>query len=431
LGQGSRHELGREEDDDEEGPGKAREVADPDVATYRALFATRGFVRLVLSMLLGRLSTTMLQLTIILFALQRFHSPTVAGAVVFLAVAPGLVLSPIAGALLDRHGRARLVVVDYVVAAASIALIAALALADALPVAALLAIVTLTSLTNPLSAAGMRSLFPVMVPSRLWARANAIDANGYLVAAVFGPAAAGAIYAGFGPEAALFAVSVIYVAAAVSASGIADPSEQRAHGPLLREAWSGVRYVVRNRTLRALAIGVSTASAASGIYLIALPVLLLGRIGVREDVVGRLYALYGVGGFFAGLLVGRLSTIDRERRLLAMAYVINAGLILVVLFVPQLIAVAGAMLLLGAVSGPTNVVMFTLRQRRTDPQWFGRAFAVSMSMNYAGNPIGSALAGAIIPVSLEAALACAAFLYVAAGVLSAVGIPTRDDAAAS
>jgi MFS family permease len=419
LGQGSRHELGREEDDDEEGPGKAREVADPDVATYRALFATRGFVRLVLSMLLGRLSTTMLQLTIILFALQRFHSPTVAGAVVFLAVAPGLVLSPIAGALLDRQGRARLVVVDYVVAAASIALIAALALADALPVAALLAIVTLTSLTNPLSAAGMRSLFPVMVPSRLWARANAIDANGYL------------IYAGFGPEAALFAVSVIYVAAAVSASGIADPSEQRAHGPLLREAWSGVRYVVRNRTLRALAIGVSTASAASGIYLIALPVLLLGRIGVREDVVGRLYALYGVGGFFAGLLVGRLSTIDRERRLLAMAYVINAGLILVVLFVPQLIAVAGAMLLLGAVSGPTNVVMFTLRQRRTDPQWFGRAFAVSMSMNYAGNPIGSALAGAIIPVSLEAALACAAFLYVAAGVLSAVGIPTRDDAAAS
>lgn len=384
-------------------------------------------MRLVLSMLLGRLSTTMLQLTIVLFALQRFHSATVAGAVVFLGVMPGLVLSPIAGALLDRHGRGRLVVVDYIVAAASIAAIASLSLADLLSVPALLAIVVLTSLTNPLSAAGMRSLFPLLVPPHLWARANAIDANGYLVAAVFGPAAAGAIFAAVGPEAALFAVSITYVAAAIAASGIHDPSEQREHGPLLREAWGGLRYVVRNRTLRALAIGVSTAGMGSGIYLIALPVVLLQRLGVTEDVVGRLYALYGVGGFFAGLLFGRLSTLDRERTLMAIAYVIDAGIVLIVLFAPQLFAIAGAMFLLGVVSGPTNVVMFTLRQRRTDPQLFGRAFAVSMSLNYAGNPLGSALAGAVIPISLEAALACAAFLYVAAAVLCAAGIPTRDD----
>ena len=381
-------------------------------------------------MLLGRLSTTMLQLTIVLFALQRYHSASVAGAVVFLGVAPGLVLSPIAGALLDRHGRGRLVVLDYCVAAAAIATIASLSLFDALPVPALLAIVTLTSLTNPLSAAGMRSLFPLLVPSELWARANAIDANGYLVASVFGPAAAGAIYAAFGPEAALYAVTATYVAAAVSASGIHDPTEQRDHGPLLQEAWSGLRYVVQNRTLRALGIGVSTASAAQGIYLIALPVVLLDRIGVREDTVGRLYALFGIGGFFAGLLVERISTLDRERVLLGLAYLIDAAVILVVLFVPQLLAIAAAMLVLGMVSGPTNVVMFTLRQRRTDPMWFGRAFAVSMSMNYAGNPVGSALAGAVIPVSLEAALACAAFLYVSASVLLVLGIPQRDESIA-
>src|SRR5262249_30161685 len=152
-----------------------------------------------------------------------------AGAVVFLGVMPGLLLSPIAGALLDRHGRGRLVVVDYCVAAASIAAIAALSLAGLLSVPALLAIVTLTSLTNPLSAAGMRSLFPLPVPPPLWARANAIDANGYLVASVFGPTAAGAIFAALGPEAALFAVSATFVAAAVTASGIHDPTEQRAH----------------------------------------------------------------------------------------------------------------------------------------------------------------------------------------------------------
>jgi MFS family permease len=379
-------------------------------------------------MVFGRLSTSMLQLTIVLFALQHFRSPTVAGAVVFLGIMPGLALSPIAGALLDRHGRARLVVVDYCVAAASVALIATLSLLDALSVPALLAIVTLTSLTNPLSAAGMRSLFPLVVPAHLWPRANAIDANGYLVASVFGPAAAGAIYAAVGPEAALYAIAGTFVAAAIAASGMHDPTEPREHGPLLVEAWEGLRYVIQNRTLRGLAVGVSTSGIASGIYLIALPVVLLDHVGIGPDGVGRLYALYGIGGFFAGLIFGRLSTLDRERRLLALAFVVDAALLLVVLFVPQLFAIAAAMLLLGAVSGPTNVVMFTLRQRRTHPDWFGRAFAISMSLNYAGNPVGSVLAGTIIPFSVEIALAVAAAFFVLAAFFCLRGIPATDEA---
>ena len=68
-------------------------------------------------MLLARTATTMVELVLVLFALERFHSAGLAGAVTFLALAPGLLMSPIVGALLDRHGRVKLMVVDYVVAA--------------------------------------------------------------------------------------------------------------------------------------------------------------------------------------------------------------------------------------------------------------------------------------------------------------------------
>src|SRR5947209_18339768 len=98
-------------------------------------------------MLLARTATTMVQLVLVLFALDRFNSPGLAGAVTFLALAPGLLTSPIAGALLDRHGRVKLMVVDYVVAAAALALIAGLGAADLLSESFLLAIVTVMSLT--------------------------------------------------------------------------------------------------------------------------------------------------------------------------------------------------------------------------------------------------------------------------------------------
>jgi len=101
--------------------------------SYRRLFAIQGFPRLVTSMLLARVAGQMVALILVLLALQHYGSAELAGLVTFLAVAPGIVASPIAGALLDRHGRTRLVVLDYFIAAASLALIAGLAAGDALP----------------------------------------------------------------------------------------------------------------------------------------------------------------------------------------------------------------------------------------------------------------------------------------------------------
>src|SRR5438309_534997 len=137
----------------------------PEVApSYRRLFSIEGFPRLVSGMLLARTSNTMVSLVLVLFALERFHSATIAGLVAFLSLAPGLVLSPIAGALLDRHGRTRLMVFDYCVAAACLALIVVLGATNVITEALLLAIVTVMSLTFPLSTTGVRTLFPVLVP---------------------------------------------------------------------------------------------------------------------------------------------------------------------------------------------------------------------------------------------------------------------------
>ena len=51
----------------------------------------------------------MVAIAIVLFTLTEYGSPTLAGIVTFASILPGLVVAPIAGALLDRHGRMRLV----------------------------------------------------------------------------------------------------------------------------------------------------------------------------------------------------------------------------------------------------------------------------------------------------------------------------------
>ena len=400
----------------------------PDVVapSYRALFAIRGFPRLVASMLLARTATEMLGLIFVLFALQRYQSAAVAGAVVFLDATPGLLMSPLAGALLDRHGRTRLMILDYLVAGVIMATIAALALADRLPVPLLLALVAIASVTGILSRVGVRTLFPLIVPKSLWERANAIDSNGYVISSVVGPAAAGAVVAAFGPETGLFITAAVFLVAAGVTIGLRDPGPSGTQGPLLAEAWAGVRYVARNRTLRALAISVSTNAVGWGLFFIALPVLVIQRIGASAAEVGILFALYGATGFLSVLFFGRISTAGRERQLMCGAIVGTTLSYLLVLLAPHPLVVGFAMAFAGLANGPFDIVLFTIRQRRTHPDWLGRAFAVSMALNFSGFPLGSALAGAIVPLSLELALVAAIAFTATAAVLTWALIPAHE-----
>ncbi len=395
--------------------------------SYRALVTLPGVGRLVASMLLARLAGQMVSLVLVLFALGSYGSAAVAGAVTFLAIAPGLVTSPIAGALLDRHGRTRLVVLDYAFSAVVLALIAALALLDTLPVPVLLVLVTVNSLTFPLSNVGVRTLFPTLVPPPLWERANALDSNGYVVASIFGPAIAGALVATAGAPAALLGIAVVFGVAAVVALGLHDPGARTDRGPVLVDALAGLVYVVRHPTLRTLAVSVSLANVGWGTFFIALPVLVLRRFGADETFVGLLFALTGVAGSISVLLVGRVSTLGREYILLALAMLGEAAAFVVALAGsgdPRLVALA--MIALGIANGPFDVALFTVRQRRTDPEWMGRAFAVSMALNFAGFPIGSALAGFIVPLSIEGALLLAVAATAAGGIVSYVGVPHED-----
>jgi MFS family permease len=390
------------------------------------VFAIRGFPRLVASMILARIAGQMVALILVLLALQRYGSAELAGLVTFMAVAPGIVASPIAGALLDRHGRTRLVVLDYFIAAASLALIAGLAAGNALPVPLLLLIVTVSSLTQPLSNTGVRTLFPLIVPEPLWERANAIDSNGYVVASIVGPALAGTLVAGLGAPTALGVTASLFAVAGVVAIGLRDPGSRNDSGRLLADAWRGLVYVARHPTLRALALSVSTANLGWGIFFLTLPVLVLQEFGGGPAFVGMLFALLGVSGSVAVLLMGRVSTVGRERQLLAGSMLGHAVAFALILVFPDPIVVAVAMVVLGITSGPFDIVLFTIRQRRTDPAWLGRAFAVSMALNFAGFPIGSAIGGAVVPISIAAALAAAVVFQILGAVFTMVAIPADE-----
>jgi MFS family permease len=406
--------------------------------SYRALLGVPQLGRVVASMQLARIAQSMLGVAIVLFTLAEYDSPALTGIVTFASIFPGLLIAPVAGALLDRHGRVRLMGLDYVVAALALLLIAALAATGALTPPLLVVIAVVTSLTAVLSIVGLRTILPIMVPAPLWERVNAVDSAGYVVATILGPPLAAILVAIAGPRIAIAAIAIPFGLAVLALVGVREPKTASAStGRLLIDAWDGMRYVWRNPTLRGLGFSVSMLGIGMGGLTIVVPLIVLESLGYGEAAVGLVWAASGASGILAAFLFGRLDTRGREQRLVAGTIGLMAPAFL--LLVPAA-GVAGfavapavglglvfaALFLYGCFDGPFGIAMFTLRQRRTDPAWLGRAFAVSMAFNFMGFPIGAAIAGVLASVSLGAALTLTVVAPLVAAVSTLLLVPRRD-----
>ena len=205
-------------------------------------------------------------------------------------------------------------ILDYVVAAASLVLVAGLASVHALPAWLLVLIAVVMSLTSIFSSVGLRTLFPLIVPRHLWERANALDSNGYVVATIFGPPIAASLVAFGGGPAALVAIGIVYALTALSMVGVHDPLDRgdRDRDAAERRAGRASSTCGGTRTLRGLGISVSVLNLAGGMTTIVVPLLVLRQLGANEALVGILFAISGVSGMVSALVFGRIDTRGRE-----------------------------------------------------------------------------------------------------------------------
>ncbi|HUQ61560.1 MFS transporter [Lentzea sp.] len=384
--------------------------------TYRRVLREPHVAPLLGAALFSRLAEQMFVLVLVLHVLDRFGSPALAGLAVFAAAGPGLLVSPLAGALLDRVGAGRSVVIDLFVSAV---LVGALAFAPG-GIVPIVVLAALYSLTSPLNIAGVRALLPRLVPGRALERVNALDIGVFNVVEVLGPVLAGTLFALAGGPVALVVVAVLYaVAFAFMVVLPAGRPEHIDRGPLLRSTVAGVRYVLTHPVLRALVVSYGLYEVAWGVLVIVVPTV------VGDTGAGLLWGAAGVAGVVGALIAGNVLREGRERAAMVAGIAITA--------VAAVVAAAGiggliaGLVVIGLASGLVNVGLLTLRQRRTDPVMLGRVLAVSISLNVAGMPIGSAVGGFLVEVS-------ATLAFVVAGAAAALGVvavrlmlPQRDE----
>ncbi|MDK9499258.1 MFS transporter [Streptomyces katrae] len=397
---------------------------------------------MLLAACLSRLAHGMLLFVVVLFAIAEFGSAEVAGLSGAFLTLPGFLVSPLAGAVLDRFGALRAVALDTAFSALLVGGIAVISFLGGLTPAVLYVMLALFSITSPLTDGGIRTLFPQFVPDAAYDRANALDLSTYSVIEVGAPLVAGALFAVSGADPALFTVAAMYGLAALSlallrggaraasgrdgAQGVPpDPAEPRQH--LLRSAWEGITYLLRNPTLRGLAASYSVFQVAYGMLVIIVPVAVAAHVADEASssrYVGVIWAVLGLAGGTGALLAGKYVRSGLERRFMAGALVLAALALYPVSALGSLVALGTGLALFGVMEGTVNVSLMSLRLRRTEPARLGRVMTVSISVNLIGFPVGTSLGGFLVDGGAPAtALAVAAGLALAAAACARLLVP--------
>lgn len=338
-----------------------------------------------------------------------------------------------AGVLVDRLGFRRAGVLGDLACAAPLVLVPALYRATGLAFWQLLALVFIAYLLTAPGDLARQGLVPELAArARLGlARANAAVQAGPRVAALCGPALAGATIALLGASNALWGGAVAFACSAALLGLLIPPAAGVARGRAAREPYlaalrDGWRFVRRQRTLRAISVTFAITNFLDE------PVSLLllvyaDRVLGGAAALGLLFAALGAGGVAGALLFGAL---DRRlpRRLVFLGFPATSAVAYgLIAFTPPLAAIAVAQFAVGFSAGLVNTLNATVVHERAPRALLGRVAGLRSAIALAAAPLGAGATAALLgAVELRAIFAGIAALFMAVTAVVAATPALRD-----
>lgn len=262
--------------------------------------------------------SAMTRFALALWAWQETGLATALALVAFFSFAPMVLLSPLAGVLVDRLPRKLvLMLTDLGAGVATVALLVLFATGH-LQIWHLYVAGAFAGAFEAFQFPAFSAAITTMVTRRHYARANGMLSLAESASSIAAPLLAGFLISRVGIAGVMLidivtfvvAIGLLLVVAVPQPAATAAGREGR--GSLWHEMLYGWHYIVRRPSLLGLQLVFLGINSVGGLYLTLVNPLILARTGSDEQLLGMVLAANGVGGLAGGLL---MSTWGGPRRL--------------------------------------------------------------------------------------------------------------------
>lgn len=234
------------------------------------------------------------------------------GVVGFAGRIPTFVLAPVAGVLVDRWNRRRILYTTQVFSMLQAVTLAALVLTGVVAVWHVIALAALLGLMDAFDIPARQAFFVHMIGEREnLGNAIALNSSMFNAARLVGPSIAGVLIAalGEGPVFLLNGVTYLSMVAALLIMDAPPPVAAEGRRPMLRNLREGFGFAFGFPPVRAILLLLALVSLAGVPYLVLMPVFATEVLGGGADTLGFLMGAAGLGALAGALYMASRSTV--------------------------------------------------------------------------------------------------------------------------
>ena len=369
-----------------------------------------GFTVVWIGQLVSLLGTSMTNFALTIWAFEQTGRATDLALIGFFFLVPLLIVSPMAGAIVDRHDRKLMMMVSDLASGVVTIIVLILYATGLLEVWHLYITAAISGTFQTFQWPAYSAAISTMLPKKHYARANGMISLAESGSGIFAPVLAGALLSFFGLTA-VFAIDIITFIVAIGALlvvNIPNPKRTEAgaesQGSIWQESAYGFRYILARPSLLGLQLLFFGANFMSALGNTVFAPMILSRTGNNELIFGSVQSAAAVGGVAGGLL---MSAWGGPKRLV---YGVVFGWVFTGLaqsifgmgqIVPIWLAAGFAMALVGPVINGSNQAIW---QAKVAPDVQGRVFAIRRLIAWVSTPLAQLIAGPLADYVMEPAM---------------------------
>jgi DHA3 family macrolide efflux protein-like MFS transporter len=371
----------------------------------------RAFIFIWVGQFVSLLGTGMSRFALTIWAFQITGEATALALVGFFSFAPSIVISPIAGALVDRWNRKLVMILSDLAAGLMTIVVLLLYVTGNLEIWHLYVTGFIAAIFEPFQWPAFSAAMSTMVPKEQYGRANGLVSLADSVSTIAAPLMAGALLVaiGLGGILAIDIVTFLFAIGSILLVKIPQPARsaegEASRGSLWQDSIYGFRYIWRRKSLLGIQFTFTISNFFGSMAMILVAPMILARTGNNSLMLGTVQSAMGVGGVVGGLAMSLWG--GPKPRI----HGVLAGFILFGIFGDALMGIgqtiqvwvaAGfiGLLILPFINGSNQSIW----QAKVPPDLQGRVFATRRLIAQIAGPIGLLLAGPLADRVFEPAM---------------------------
>ncbi len=386
-----------------------------------------GFSLVWLGQIVSVLATSMSTFALTIWVFEKTGSATALGLVQVFFITPFLIITPIAGVMVDRHNRKLMMMVSDLAAGLATIAILVLKAYGVLEVWHLYAAAVFQGLGNAFQWPAFSATISTMLPKEQYGRANGMMSLVQMGPGVIAPMMAGGLLPLIGLTGILSLDVVTFILAILVLLFVHIPQPPRSRegaqseGHILQEAVFGFRYIFARPSLLGLQLVFFFGNLCTGIAFTALSPMVLLRTGNDSVSLGAVLSAGAVGGVVGGVVMSLWGGFKRRVHGVLAGWIVSSlffSLMGVGTWLPLWVAMSALASLPGPLIDGSNQAIW---QSKVPPDLQGRVFSARLLIAWITNPISPLIAGLMGDYVLEPAMRVPSGLSALFGWLIPVG----------